>query len=101
MLAVPKSPAKDCNPLPCDAYSPALLLNLIQSTHRHLLASDNRRIYDKVSTLFADQPHVHVLYRVPLRVALLTPQLKLELRDALYEAIQQFDVWLVYLRIYV
>ena len=54
-----------------------------------------------VSTLFARQHHVHVPYRGPLQVPFLTPGLKRELRDAVYEAIQWLDVWLVYVRNYV
>ena len=87
MLVMAKLPVKNSRPLPYNDYSPALLRNLIQSTHRCLPASYHRRLYDKVSTLFARQHHVHLPYRVPLRVSLLTPGLKRELRDALYEAI--------------
>ena len=54
-----------------------------------------------VSTLFAHQHHVHVPCRVPQPVLLLTPRLKRELRDALYEATLWLDVWPVYVRSYV
>ena len=49
MLAMAKLPVKNCRPLPCDAYSPALLLNSIQSTHN-------------VSSLFACQHYVQFPY---------------------------------------
>ena len=99
MLSMARSLVKDSKPLPCNAYSPALLLGLVQSTHRYLPAGDHRKLYDKVSTLFVRQHHVHLPYRVPLRVPLLTPTLKRDLKSVLCAAIQGFTAWPVQARL--
>ena len=76
LLSVASDILQRKKPLSPHDYSPSLLLSVVSSTNRYLPHSQHRSLFDKVSQYFLVHHRVSIPYRIPVKIPLLTPDLK-------------------------
>ena len=85
MLSVAQTILKNPKPLSTYDFNPTLLLAVVFATEKYLSASQHRKLFDKVYQLFLVHHKVFLPYRIPVKIPLLTPSLKIRLSSAIHE----------------
>ena len=100
LLSMARNILQRKKPLSPHDYSPSLLLSVVSSTSRYLPQSQHRSLFDKVSQYFLVHHRVCIPYRIPVKIPLLTPDLKNQFSAAVDTAIDRHSAWPPHLRAY-
>ena len=100
MLSVAQTILKNSKPLSTYDFSPTLLLAVVSATEKYLPAAQHRKLFDKVYQLFLAHHKVSLPYRIPVKIPLLTPTLKIRLSSVVHGVIDKHTEWPSHLRTY-